>query len=38
MSMKLEAAINRLTDAQNNVKNAISFLEVQDGLLVQLVR
>ena len=33
VSMKLEAAINRLTGAQNNVKNAISFLEVQDGLL-----
>jgi flagellin len=31
--MKLEAAINRLTGAQNNVKNGISFLEVQDGLL-----
>ena len=33
VSMKLEAAINRLTGAQNNVKNGISFLEVQDGLL-----
>jgi len=33
VSMKLEAAINRLTGAQNNVKNAISFLEVQDGFL-----
>ena len=33
VSMKLQAAINRLTGAQNNVKNAISFLEVQDGLL-----
>jgi flagellin len=31
--MKLQAAINRITGAQNNVKNAISFLEVQDGLL-----
>ena len=33
VSMKLEASINRLSGAQNNVKNAISFLEVQDGLL-----
>jgi flagellin len=33
VSMKLQAAINRITGAQNNVKNAISFLEVQDGLL-----
>lgn len=33
VSMKLEAAINRITGAQNNIKNAISFLEVQDGLL-----
>ena len=33
VSMKLQAAINRLSGAQNNVKNAISFLEVQDGLL-----
>ena len=33
VSMKLQASINRLTGAQNNVKNAISFLEVQDGLL-----
>lgn len=33
VSMKLQAAINRLSGAQNNIKNAISFLEVQDGLL-----
>jgi len=33
VSMKLQAAINRLSGAQNNVKNAISFLEVQDGLM-----
>jgi len=33
VSMKLQASINRLSGAQNNVKNAISFLEVQDGLL-----
>ena len=33
VSMKLQASINRLTGAQNNIKNAISFLEVQDGLL-----
>ena len=28
VSMKLSAAINRLQGAQNNVQNAISFLEV----------
>jgi flagellin len=33
VSMKLSSAINRLQGAQNNVQNAISFLEVQDGLL-----
>ena len=33
VSMKLQAAINRLSGAQNNIKNAISFLEVQDGLM-----
>jgi flagellin len=33
VSMKLSAAINRLSGAQNNVQNAISFLEVQDGML-----
>ena len=33
VSMKLSAAINRLQGAQNNVQNAISFLEVQDGML-----
>ena len=33
VSMKLSSAINRLTGAQNNVQNAISFLEVQDGML-----
>jgi len=31
--MKLSAAVNRLSGAQNNVSNAISFLEVQDGML-----
>ena len=31
--MKLNAAINRLSGAQNNVQNGISFLEVQDGML-----
>jgi flagellin len=31
--MKLEASINRLGGAQNNIRNGISFLEVQDGLL-----
>jgi len=33
VSMKLEAAINRISGAMNNVDNAISFLEVQDGML-----
>ena len=33
VSMKLEASINRLGGAQNNVRNGISFLEVQDGIL-----
>jgi flagellin len=33
VSMKLSASINRVTGAQNNVQNAISFLEVQDGML-----
>ena len=33
VSMKLQASINRLAGAQNNVQNALSFMEVQDGLL-----
>ena len=33
VSMKLSAAINRISGAQSNVQNAISFMEVQDGLL-----
>ena len=33
VSMKLSASINRLAGAQNNVQNATSFLEVQDGML-----
>jgi flagellin-like hook-associated protein FlgL len=33
VSMKVKASINRLTGAQNNIKNAMGFLEVQDGLL-----
>jgi len=33
VSMKLSAAINRLAGAQNNSQNAMSFLEVQDGML-----
>ena len=33
VSMKLEASINLLGGAQNNIRNGISFLEVQDGLL-----
>jgi flagellin len=31
--MKLNAAVTRLVGASNNVQNAISFLEVQDGML-----
>ena len=31
--MKLNAAVNRLSGARNNVQNATSFLEVQDGVL-----
>lgn len=33
VSMKLSAAVNRIAGAQSNVQNAISFLEVQDGML-----
>ncbi len=33
VSMKLSASINRIAGAQNNAQNAISFLEVQDGML-----
>jgi flagellin len=33
VSMKLQSSINRLSGAQNNVQNAVSFLEVQDGML-----
>ena len=33
VSMKLESAITRLTGAQTNIQNGISFLEVQDGVL-----
>ena len=33
VSMKLQASINRLSAAANNVQNALSFLEVQDGML-----
>jgi len=31
--MKLNAAVNRLSGARNNVQNGTSFLEVQDGVL-----
>lgn len=31
--MKLEASINRLSGAQNNIRNGVSFLEVQDGIM-----
>ena len=33
VSMKLKSAVTRLSGAQINVQNAISFLEVQDGVL-----
>ena len=33
VSMKLNASINRLQGVNNNIQNAISFLEVQDGIL-----
>lgn len=33
VSMKLSSAINRISGAQNNSQNALSFLEVQDGML-----
>ena len=33
VAMKLNASVTRLTGARNNVQNAISFLEVQDGIL-----
>ena len=33
VSMKLESSITRLAGAQSNVQNAISFLEVQDGVM-----
>ena len=33
VSMKLESSIARLAGAHTNVQNAISFLEVQDGVL-----
>jgi flagellin len=33
VSMKLNASINRLKGVNNNIQNAVSFLEVQDGVL-----
>ena len=33
VSMKLKSAINRLSGAELNIQNGISFLEVQDGIL-----
>ena len=32
VSMKLKSAINRLSGAELNIQNGISFLEVQDGI------
>ena len=33
VAMKLNASVSRLAGARNNVQNATSFLEVQDGVL-----
>ena len=33
VAMKLNASVTRLAGARNNVQNAVSFLEVQDGIL-----
>lgn len=33
VSMKLESSINRLNGAERNLQNAVSFIEVQDGIL-----
>lgn len=33
VAMKVRASINKLSGAQNNIRNAIGFLEVQDGIL-----
>ena len=33
VSMKLQGTINRLTGVEKNIGNAISFLQVQDGIL-----
>ena len=33
VAMKVSAAVTRLVGAKNNVQNAISFMEVQDGML-----
>jgi len=33
VSMKLQAAINRIAGAEKNIQNGISYLEVQDGIL-----
>jgi flagellin len=33
VSMKLNASINRMKGVNNNIQNAVSFLEVQDGIL-----
>ena len=33
VSMKLSSAIKRLEGAHKNIQNAISYLEVQDGVL-----
>ena len=36
--MKLNAAVNRLAGAKNNVQNGVSFVEIQDGMLETIGR
>ena len=38
VSMKLESKIVRLSGAQKNIENAMSFLEVQDGVLTSATK
>ena len=33
VSMKLRSSVNRLNGAESNIQNAVSFIEVQDGIL-----
>ena len=38
VSMKLNASINRLRGVSNNIQNAMSYLDVQDGVLQRSCR